>query len=209
MCVRCTFDTQRSSALELRTALPLVSLSNWTFPRCRTLAMIPNRCYRHTDVTFTNTHIEHIMLFFCFVLILTSISLRLKCMTERAFFTDFQSFLSLMELTLAHSPCRSAATMQRSERWHYVNTFHCKSLVYKTKCVRPVAGSCSDVCLCRDPVVSAGHRLLPPAAGRRCGNFSRRGSGGPRVISPADSWGYDLQLHPPTTRKDRALTLRN
>lgn len=51
-------------------------------------------------------------LYFCDVL--TSMSLRPKCMTRRAFFTDFQSFLSLMELTLAHSPCRSPEIMQTS-----------------------------------------------------------------------------------------------
>lgn len=45
-----TFETQCNSALLFRMAWPLLSESNWTFPKWRTLATIPNKCCTEKNI---------------------------------------------------------------------------------------------------------------------------------------------------------------
>lgn len=99
-----TFDTQCISWLFLIAAYPRASASNLRFPKCSTLAIIPNRCCIMQDRNILLNKYRCIFKPNDKLDPLTSMSISLKSMTDRALRTVFQSLLSLMELTLAQSP---------------------------------------------------------------------------------------------------------
>lgn len=119
---------------------------------------------------------------------LTSVSLSLNSMTERALRTVFQSLLSLMELTLAQSPWRRQRIVKK---WRVVGADRC-FIFHGPALESCIAGSFSPGRASR-----ADLPLLLPPVGRRCGSSSHRGSDGPRGTSPADNSRCDHQPHHP------------
>lgn len=120
---------------------------------------------------------------------LTSVSLSLNSMTERALRTVFQSLLSLMELTLAQLPWRG----QKNSHFFYLIFFQ-----IAVSCSHwPALDSCNACSFSPGRASGADLPLLPPPADRRCESSSLRGSGAPHGISPADNSGCDHQLHHP------------
>lgn len=124
---------------------------------------------------------------------LTSMSLSLKSMTDRAFRTVFQSLLSLIELTLAQFPWRNEWKKFSKDFFSMSNI----NVVLFSPSIWPAPSSGSACSFSLDQASGADLLLLPPPAGRICGSFFHRGSGGPRGTSPAGNWECDRQLHHP------------
>lgn len=159
--------------------------------------------------------------FFSFVLIITCTSSSVNPITDKAFITAFQLFLSLTELILGQFPW----TRQLDIRTYLLVNFQCEEidfcrwnwpfcfrlLWFHSKITAPLhpnpykwrknnENSAThtpwpdigiSVGFSPDPVHWASYCLLHPRADRRCGSSSHRGSGAQPEISPAGSSGCD------------------
>lgn len=126
---------------------------------------------------------------------LTFVLISSKLMTCSAFLTVFQSFLSLIEDTMAHSPYKKQYTHRKTN--HYFLLFIFFTWNRSTKLYVLALDSCNAGSLSPTPAGAASRLFLPPLADRRCGSFSPRDSDARPSTSPAGSSGCDLRPHPP------------
>lgn len=117
----------------------------------------------------------------------------------RAFLTVFQSFLSLIEDTMAHCPWNTAESRFRKSApvWSFWRRPDNNCYSYSNTAILGW-GSCTSGGLSPGPAGAARRHLLPPLSGRRCESFFPRDSDAPPSTSPAGSSGYGPRRHPPT-----------